>query len=341
MIFENPGALWLLLPLPFLLVALGICGWMAKKDIAAMFQLNLRGLKRSQIEKHITVGVLMALLIVALALPSLASSSVATLGRAGEIILLVDVSASMAAKRDLNSPDRLERAKSILYEVIDRMEELRGVRISLHGFTSIARSRVPFVGREDYSYLKESIRRVLEINSTPGEGSSLGRPISDVTEKFSPDEKARIIILFSDGEPFIGSTRGMHEPERGRIEEAIKKAREAGLKVITAGIGERDGAKIPLYDTHGGFIGEYAKLRGLDYVSYLEEEGLEEIASRTGGEYFSEESRGALIEYIEQSLAPIPTEVTEEVKEYRSIAHWFVLGALPLWVVFARRHLLN
>lgn len=342
MIFENPGALWLLLVLPFLFLGLGLWGWRAKKEIAETFQLNLRRLKRSQVEKYITAGVLMALLVGAFALPKLPISSLRAPKRAGEIALLVDVSRSMAAQNDLDSHNRLERAKPILYEIIDRMEELGEIRISLHGFSNIARSLVPFVGKEDYPYLKESVKKVLDIYATPGQGSSLGRSILDVAEKFSPDSKVKLIILFSDGEAFLGTTRGTREAETGWVEEALKKAREVGIKVITIGIGEREGAKIPVHDIKGEFTGEYAKLQGVDYISYLEEDGLKEIASQTGGRYFFEKNREGLIEFIEENLSlATPEGVAEEVKGYRYIAHWFLLGALPIWVIFARNYLLK
>lgn len=342
MIFENPSALRSLLVLPFLLFALGLLGWRAKKEIAETFQLNLRRLRRSQVEKYITAGVLMALLVGALALPKLPISSLRAPKRAGEIALLVDVSASMAAQKDLDSPNRLQRVKPILYEIIDRMEEFGEVKISLHGVTSIARSHVPFVGKEDYPYLKESVKKVLGINSTPGEGSSLGRPILNVAQKFSPDEEVKLIILFSDGESFVGVARGMHAVERRFIENAIRKAREEGIKVITVGIGEREGARIPLYNMKGEFTGDYAKLQGVDYISHLKEDSLEEIASRTGGRYFFEKNREGLIEFIEENLAlATPEGVTEEVRGYRYIAHWFTLAALPIWVIFARSYLLK
>ena len=340
--FENPSALWLLPVLPLLFLASALWGWRAKKEIAETFQLNLRRLKRRQVEKYATAGVLMAFLVGALALPKLPYSSARAPKAAGEIALLVDISGSMAAQEDLGSPNRIERAKPILYEIIDRMEELGEVRISLHGFTNMARSLVPFVGKGDYPYLKVSIEKVLYTYATPGEGSSLGRPISNVAEKFSPDEKAKLIVLLSDGEGFIGVTRGMHEVERGWVDDALKKAGELGIKVITVGIGEREGAKIPLYDVEGEFTGEYAKLQGVDYISYLEEDSLREIASSTGGRYFFEKNREGLIEFIEENLASAGTqEVTAEVRGYRYIAHWFVLAALPIWVVFARNYLLK
>lgn len=342
MIFENPSALWLLLALPPLLFGLGLWGWGAKKEAAVMFPLVLRRLRRKQVEKYIIAGVLMVLLIVALALPKVAFSASAATEKTGEIVLLVDVSRSMAAQKDLDSLSRLERVKPILYEIIDSMEELGQVRIFLCGFTDIARSHVPLVGKEDYPYLKESIKKVLDINSTPGEGTSLGQPILNVAGKFSIGDQAKLIIIFSDGEPFFWD-RGMTDRERAFIEQAVEKAVEEGIKVITVGVGEREGARIPLYDSYGEFTGDYAiLLPGVDYISYFEEDGLKEIASRTGGEYFFEENLEGLTEFIKENLDSVNAkEVTKEVKVYQSIAHWFLLAALPIWVVFARRHLLG
>jgi hypothetical protein len=252
------------------------------------------------------------------------------------------VSASMAARKDPESPSRLDRVKPILLELVARMEALGEVRVSLHGVTSIARSHVPFVGEEDYPYLEESIRKLLDIQSTPGKGSSLGRPLLNVVGKFSEDEPVKLVIFVGDGEVFIGAAPGMHEVERGWIEEAVGKAQGRAIKVVTLGIGEPEGATIPLYDSNGLFTGEYSKLRTGDFVTSLQEDGLREISSRTGGRYFTEQNAEELIAYVEESLSPIAdTGAVEEIIDYRSVAHWFVLGALPLWVVFARRHLLK
>lgn len=339
MIFENPRTFLILLILPFLLFGLGFLGWIAKKRIAETFRLNLRPLKRSQTKKYVIAGVLMALLIGALALPKLPLSSFVAPKKTGEIILLVDVSASMAAQPNENSPNRLARVKPILYEIIDRMDQLGNVKISLCGFTSIARSLVPFVDREDYPYLKESIKRLLGINSTPGEGSIFGRSLSNVLGKFSKDEKVKLIVLFSDGEAFIGLAKGVDDVERTFVDEAIGKARKEGIKVITVGVGEREGAKIPLYD-NGRFSGEYAKLQGVDYVSTLEDDLLKQIASQTGGKYFFEKDQKGLIDFIEQNLTPAATDGgAQEVKSYQSISHWFLLASLPLWVIFVRLYL--
>lgn len=334
MIFENPGALLLLLLLAFFLSGSALLGWRARKETAEIFQLNLKIQKKSQVEKYLIAGVLMSLLIGALASPRLPFSFIRDPIRSAEIALVVDISLSMAAKKDLVSPHRLERIKPILHEIIDSMEKMKGVKISLHGFSNISRSLVPPVGIEDYSYLRESIDKVLGIYSVPGSGTGFVRTIVNVIEKFSSEEEGvKLIILFSDGENSM--------VVESRFIEAINKAIEENIRIITVGVGEIEGAKVPLYTPEGTFTGEYAKdWRGFQHLSYLQEEVLIEIATQTGGRYFYEEKRAELIRYLENTIIEGSGEVPEEFKDYRSVAHWFILGALALWVFFSRRYLL-
>ncbi len=342
MTFGNPDALWLLLAMPPLLIGLGLWGWKTRKEAAALFPISLRWLRRKQIEKYAAAGVLMALLILTLALPQVGYYVSAATEKTGEIAFLVDVSTSMAAQKDIDSPSRLERVKPILYDIIDSMTELRQVKISLYGFTTIARSHVPLVGVGDYNYLKESIEKVLDIISVPGRGTSLGYSVQSVVDKLSKGDQAKIIILLSDGEPYYYLQQGMSYYERAKIERGVEAAVEEGVTVITVGIGESAGARIPLYDSDGEFTGGYSQLQGVDYVSYLEEESLEEIASGTGGQYFYEDDLNGLIDYIKDNLDSVDSgEANKDVKVYRSVAHWFMLAALPIWVVLARRHILG
>lgn len=342
MFFENVFALWLFLTLPTLLLGLSIWGWKVKKEAAILFHLDIFSLKKKYIEKYVMVGILLALLFMVLALPKVAFSVSLTAERTGEIALLVDVSSSMAAEPSIYSANRLERVKPILNKIVDSVDELEQVKIALFGFTNIARSHVYFVSKEDYSYLKESINKVLDINSTPSRDTSFGQAIIDVANNFSEDAPMKIIVLFSDGEPFYWSTQGMTYDERKSIEKAMARAAADGIKIITVGIGEPNGTKIPIYYSDGTFSGKYEQLLGKDYVSYLEESTLQEIASRTNGKYFNENDQSQLIQCIRDSLVTVDAdENNEEVRVYRSIAHWFLLVALPVWAVFASRHLIG
>ncbi len=339
---ENRDALWLIPVSVLFILGLGLWGWRPKKEIAQLFRVDLGRLKSKQVKKHVAAAILMALLAGALASPRLPFSVLPTPGKTGEVALLVDVSTSMAARKTLNSPSSLDRVRPILKEIVDHLQELGGVRIGLYGFTNMARSQVPFVGSKDYSYLKASIDKVLDIHSTPGSGSGFGRPILDVAAKFSKDAKVKLILLFSDGEAFVGVSRGMQGTERSLIEEAMIRANLDGIKVVTVGVGEPGGARIPIFNHAGTFSGEYARLHDADLYFYLRKEGLREIASRTGGRYFGENDRRGLIGFIEESLDVAPfEEITGKTTEYRSIAHWLVLACLPIWAIIARRFLLG
>lgn len=342
MSLENPPALWLLVALPCTLLGLGLWGWFVRRDIAGVLSLSERFAARRHVQKYVLATAISVLLTGAIASPRLSTFSPAGASRAGQVALLVDVSASMAARAEPEGPSRLERAQALLARLVDRMAEAKDVRIGLFAFTSIARSHVPFVGREDYPYLQESIKRVLSVNSVPGQGTSLGRPILQTLDKFSDDGKAKLILVFSDGEPFIGLRRGMHDLEHGWIEDAIAKAREKNIRIVTVGIGEPEGAKIPIYDEAGHFTQQYATLEGGDLVSYLDAALLNDIASRGGGKYFSEQEPDGLAAYVEQNLSlEAPTGTVEQVENYHYVGYWLLVLALPLWLVLAKRHLLG
>jgi Ca-activated chloride channel family protein len=340
MIFENQELLWWLLVLPPILFILGLWGWKTKREAAVLFPSVLRRLNIRQIEKYVLAGVLMALLIIVLASPKVGYYATAKIEKTGEVALLVDVSRSMLAQKDLDSPNMLERTKPILYDIVSSMQEWRQVKIALFGLTNIARSLVPFVGIEDYDYLKATIKNTLEINSTPGGDTGFGKPLLELAAKFSEGDQPKIIVIVSDGEPFYWNLSRVTDEERELIEKGVAACVEKGIKVVTVGVGEAEGARVPLY-TDGEFTG-YAKSDGkyTDYVFYLVEDVLKELSFRTGGEYFAEQDTVDLTEYIAKYLETIEVEVDEDVKVYNSISHWFILASLPIWVVFVRRHIL-
>lgn len=323
MIFENPG--WWLLVLIIPLAGLAFWGWKVKKQILKIFQLNPDLAQRAQIKKYLVAGIILVLIVLALTFSPVSISEKSS-PNTGQIILLVDVSKSMAAKKDLDSLCRLERAKMIINQIIDRFPE---AEISLHGFTSLARSHTPFT--KDHLYLRRSVDRVLDINSVLGEGTSFGLPILGVIDKFAKDEKAKIIVLFSDGE-FFSNLGYSKDPI---LESALIEAKKNRVKIITVGIGELEGATIPLYDKEGKFIGK-AKLKGEIYITYLKPEILKEIAIRTGGKYFFETERNELISYIGENLVVGETSK----KEHFDLYFLFLLALAVFWGIFSRYYLL-
>src|SRR3989344_397298 len=109
--FGNPSAFWLLfLFLP--ITVLGFWGWMAKKrDILSLLFMDILKAQRVQLMKYAIFIMLVGLLIVVLAQPRIASPVLYTNQKTGEILFLVDVSGSMAARKDIDGPSRLERTR--------------------------------------------------------------------------------------------------------------------------------------------------------------------------------------------------------------------------------------
>jgi uncharacterized protein with von Willebrand factor type A (vWA) domain len=83
------------LAIPVFLIVLGVWGWGRKRAVLAIFLLIYNSLWKKQLEKYILAGVLMALLVLALALPKVVYTAPPAEQMSGEVMLLVDVSGSM------------------------------------------------------------------------------------------------------------------------------------------------------------------------------------------------------------------------------------------------------
>jgi hypothetical protein len=146
MYFAHPEVLLVLVVLLPLIYGLYRWGWKAKEGIIGIFPSIKEYAKKEHIEKYILFVVLIILMVVALAVPKAAFAESTDTKKTGEVILLVDVSTSMSAQADVDTPSRIERVKILLAEIVESMQEFGEVRICLCGFTDTVRSIVPFVG---------------------------------------------------------------------------------------------------------------------------------------------------------------------------------------------------
>jgi Ca-activated chloride channel family protein len=185
-----------------------------------------------------------------------------------DIIAALDTSYSMHAE-DV-APDRLEKAKS---EIRGLIERLKGDRIGLVAFAGTAAVECPLT--LDYG----AATLFLDVANTeiiPEPGTSLAAAIQTATSAFIAKEtKYKVLVIFTDGEDLEGQVRA-----------AVEKARNAGVIIYTVGIGSPEGKPIPVRDEKGDIV-EYRKdADGQVVISRLDERSLAEIASETGGRYF-------------------------------------------------------
>ena len=186
-----------------------------------------------------------------------------TVERSRNVVVAIDVSRSMLAE-DVR-PNRLERAKA---DVADLIDSLEGDRCALVAFRRTGVVICPLT--TDHGYLRSALEQLTPESAPRGE-TDLGSAIRASLEALDPAaDDHNAIIMISDG----GDLRG----------EAIANAelaKKRGVPIFTVGIGDpRHGATLPSEDGRGvqKFNGETVKVK-------LEESALKAIADASHGRY--------------------------------------------------------
>ena len=176
-----------------------------------------------------------ALLVVALARPQRIEQNVHTSSEGIDIVMAIDVSASMLA-RDFQ-PDRITAAKQVAGSFIaDRY----GDRIGLVVFAAEAFTQSPLT--TDQSTLQTLLSRVRS-GVIDDSGTAIGTGLATAINRLRESEaKSKVIILLTDGV----NNRGQIAPLT-----AAEIARAQGIRVYTIGVGTRGSAPYPAVDIYG------------------------------------------------------------------------------------------
>lgn len=269
--FAQPDMLYLLLLVP-VLIGIWLYGNRRRKLARARFgdEGMLKRLSPDYSPARMTVkffirllAFIMAVLIVAR--PQFGSRLEEVKREGVEVVIALDVSNSMLAADII--PSRLERAKQAISQLVD---QLREDRIGLILFAGDAYTQIPITN--DYLSAKMFLATAGP-DAVSKQGTDIGAAIDLGIRSFTPEsDKSRAMIIITDGEN--------HEVN------AVDKAREAsekGIVIHTIGIGSPDGSPIPV--RAGGRIDYLKDNEGNTVISKLDEKGLQDIASATGGRY--------------------------------------------------------
>ena len=249
-----------------------------------------------------------ALLVVALARPQRIEQNVHTSSEGIDIVMAIDVSASMLA-RDFQ-PDRITAAKQVAGSFIaDRY----GDRIGLVVFAAEAFTQSPLT--TDQSTLQTLLSRVRS-GVIDDSGTAIGNGLATAINRLRESEaKSKVIILLTDGV----NNRGQIAPLT-----AAEIARAQGIRVYTIGVGTQGSAPYPAVDIYGQPTGGTVMA-----PVEIDEKTLGAIAERTGGRYFRATDNAklkAIYDEINQ-LEKSKVEVTEHVAYHEEFLLW-VLAAL-------------
>lgn len=244
------------------------------------------------------------------------------------VLFVFDIGKSMAAGEP-HEPHRLDRARTMAQEIVDRFEGRIGIAalsnlLSLHLYPTL-----------DRLVLKTALEEVVLISSTPfsssGGSTTLlpvgdalpALPIEDDSQEsgsgtdnpdaqkeqrgfFLEDACAKVLVLFSDGDT------GDSQEALARVAEHIKKT---GVRFLAVGVG-REGELIPQYDENGQFI------KFDTHVIHFNESTLLAFADAAGGLYLSEKESEKLFDAVgrfAQSGGGGEPEVTETRRVARDL----------------------
>lgn len=247
--------------------------------------------------------------------------------RGVDLVVALDVSASMQAE-DI-APSRLRRAKR---EIRDLVGELRGDRVGLVLFAGTGFVQCPLT--TDYGALRLFLDAAgpdrIPVPGTSFEAAfdaaadafDAVRPASDSTAR--PDEaRSRVVLFLSDGENHMGD-----------LEDIKRRARESDITLFAAGVGTEEGARIPVYE-NGRQVGVKRDREGQVVRTRLEEPALTTLAQN--GAYFRIGSTSSALSDVPTALRQLDTSTfaEEQFAEYAQMYQWPLAVALLLLLIEA------
>jgi Ca-activated chloride channel family protein len=231
-----------------------------------------------------------------------------------DIVFAVDVSKSMLAE-DI-APNRLEKGKRIVSEIIN---ELASDRVGIIAYAGQAYPQLPIT--TDYGAAKMFLQS-LNTDMLTSQGTAINEAIKLASTYYNDEEQTnRVLLIISDGE----------DHSEGAVLDAVDLATEQGIKIYTIGIGQLKGAPIPI--KRNGVLETLKKnSEGEVVITRLNEEVLTEIASDGNGAYINGENTAEVVELIKETLDQMDKKEFEakQFAEFKDQFQWFLGIALLL-----------
>ena len=317
--FENISLLFALAFVPLMLAMFfSVVRWKKKTtarigDPKLVEQL-IRGYSSARFRNKFLL-VLAAFVLCALGLANLQSPIGAErVNRQGvDVMVALDVSKSMLAT-DIQ-PDRLQRAKLLVSQLIN---QLGNNRVGLVLFAGRAYLQMPMT--TDLTAARIYLNTA-STHSVPTQGTVIAEALTICNNAFDPNQKKyKTVVLISDGED--------HDKQAG---EVAGKMAEEGVVIHTVGVGTTAGSQLIDPDTR-----EIKRnTDGTPVLSKLNEQALMDLASAGKGSYqLLVETGGAADKIIAQINSMEKKNITDNsILRYRSHFQWFIALGLLLLVV--------
>lgn len=282
--------------------------------VQAIFQHDGLGHAASKIGKLLLLSLVWLLLITSAARPQWLGESISLPASGRDLLLAVDISASMREQDMLVNDQYLERIAIVKFVAGDFVQRRKGDRLGLILFGTEAFLFSPLTfDRETVNTLMQET----QIGFAGGKtaiGDAIGLAIKRLRDR---PASQRVLILLTDG----ANTAGEVSPR-----QAADLAKMAGIKIYTIGVGANE---IIRRDFFG-------RVRKMNPSSDLDEETLRYISDTTGGAYFRAHNPEELIKIYQYLDELEPIDLEEEIfRPVHSLFYWPLALALLLSFLIA------
>jgi Ca-activated chloride channel family protein len=224
--------------------------------------------RRRRILKRSMVVLALGFLVLAWAMPRMGKGTRIVKREGADVVVALDVSASMLAE-DV-SPSRMEVAKQAVINMILRLPD---DRFALVGFAGSAFINCPLTLDRDALAMFVDF---LNPGVVSAQGTDIGAAVNESLHALQASTgRGKAIVLITDGEDH-GSD----------LDDALKRATAAGVRIYALGIGTPGGEPIPIKNAEGSVVSYKRDQSDNVVVTRLNESVLERMAGETGGESY-------------------------------------------------------
>ena len=317
--FENPNFLYFLILIPILAIAIELVKYFKTKKLNSFFSKENLGLLYSIDYKRFRIKYLLwlcsaALLIVALANPQKGDKLIEVESNQRDLFIALDVSNSMLANDVV--PSRLDRAKQVLIQLI---QQLDNTRFGLVLFAGKAYLQMPLTS--DINAVMVFIKSA-NPDMVGVQGTSIGDAIRLTKNTLDQSEVGKkSMILVSDGEDHQDDFKGISS-----------KASDQGISIITLGVGTAEGGQI-LIDK-GDFKDLKRDENGQPVITKFDDETLKSLAKYGDGKYINISSDNNAVNEIKSSLTHLESSSKKSrYTTYDSYFQWLVGAAFLILLI--------
>ncbi len=257
-----------------------------------------RGKRKNLLLKSLNI-ITVLLIIIGLARPQLVDTLQKRKVDVVDIVMVIDISSSMLA--DDFKPNRLEVVKRTAQEFIKKRA---GDRIGLLVFAAETFIQCPLTVDQEVLL---SLLGKTEVVPREYDGTAIGMAIANGVNRLRHSSaKSKVMILLSDGRNNAGELDPL---------TAADIAKKLGVKIYTIGAGTNQAVTL---------------IPNVGYIrNEIDEQTLQAIAQKTGGQYFRATDEAMLAEVYQQIDALERTTIeVKDYTQYRELFGWFLIPAI-------------